>query len=926
MSHGDLTASSGHPLGGVAGPKRGQPLTSRIVLVVGAWVVTGCFYLWLSSIETQNLQHEFDQLASREVAILETRLDSMVSSLNALRNLYVSTDEVDGADFEEFAAGLERISGLQVFAWAPRVSLSQRAEFESQAIAEGVSDYAIRDRRHGALAPADPHNEYFPLRFVWPRKGNERALGFDIGSETIRRKAIDRAIDSDECAMTGPIDLVQETGTQRGLLIIYPIYQPGSRHTTVEERRRNLKGLVTVAVRMGDFFAGALKVSRSASGALNASRTALTGASAVDLSIRDSAVAPKFGLYHQEISVERANLRTLSHIDPRLTYQHIWKRGGRTFEIEAKPGKSFAAIHSSGMLGPALGTLLIVNALVVLVVSVVYRNRDMRDSHSRLLLDAEVQKREASEVANAAKNSFLAVVSHELRTPMNGIIGMVDVLMQTSLLPSQVEMSQTIRTSALTLLSIISEILDFSKIESGKFEVATRPMCIAEVVRNSCVMLENAASRRNVDLTFYTDPRLPLRSVSDPIRLQQVLVNLIGNAIKFSNVLDRAGRIAVRATMAMQDDQATWVELSVRDNGIGMSQEVQDKLFLPFQQADSGTTRQHSGTGLGLAISQRISILLGGEIRVESATGVGSTFTVRIPLGRMSQSEVGPSLVAGLTVMVIGKDDELIADLESQLRFAGATVVVATDITTSMTADVCVWMVNRQDGLTLESIRDAIRLYAKRINDPRRQFIVKLFGMGGRPNYSSPEMLQVDGNSVTQSSFLRAVAVLAGRADEFAIDDSAPVRDTSRIDPLSVEASGRIGRVASSKLVLVAEDNEINQDVIRRQLSLLGVSAEIVENGAIALERWRLGDFALLITDLQMPKVDGYQLAKAIRDHEAIAKRRAIPIIALTANAMKGVDERCKAVGMNDFLSKPVLLSDLRSMLERWLLADTVSE
>ncbi len=534
------------------------------------------------------------------------------------------------------------------------------------------------------------------------------------------------------------------------------------------------------------------------------------------------------------------------------------------------------------------------------------------------------QARQAAEEATRAKSAFLATMSHEIRTPMNGVIGMVDVLHQTSLKGPQVEMVDLIRESAYSLLGIIEDILDFSKIEADKLDIEAGPIAPGAIIEKACGLLDTLARKKDVELTVFVDPSIPALVLGDGLRIRQVLINIVNNAIKFSGGRPAVrGRVAVRALLAEASASQVWLELRITDNGIGMDATTLAGLFTSFSQADVSTTRRFGGTGLGLAISQRLVALMGGTIQVQSTVAQGSTFVVRLPCTPLPQplGARGAFPVADLDCVVVSDVQAWADDHADYLRSAGARVERVRDLAAAGTwtarhrPAVTVWVVDAGNGpLHPDTWRDVARMKGD------MQLEVGLVGIDrtrrNGTGSSGHGMLHLDGNVLTRQRLLRAVAVVAGRLSDEHLDTPAAVGSSA------MEAPSRDEAIRRGQLVLAVEDNETNQQVISRQLNLLGIAVDVVGDGQAALQAWRSGDYSLIVTDLHMPVMDGYQLTRAIRAEEG--RKRRIPIIALTANTVKEEAQRCLALGMNDYLSKPAQLSDLRQVLAKWLpAADT---
>jgi signal transduction histidine kinase/FixJ family two-component response regulator len=576
--------------------------------------------------------------------------------------------------------------------------------------------------------------------------------------------------------------------------------------------------------------------------------------------------------------------------------------------------RSHQIAHDRNYTLIALVTTLLIatGALVVLFTSIV---RDIR-TRARIAQALDIAQQEARK-ATQAKSQFLATMSHEIRTPMNGIIGMLELLQQSSLLSQQMEMVKLTRESADSLLTIIDDILDFSKIEAGRLQVERLPFSVSDVVEKTCSLLNRLAERNKAFLTVYCDPDIPDVVLGDANRLRQVLINLINNAIKFCSQLDHPGRVCVRAELAeLAADQGV-VQFRVIDNGIGMGEETKQRLFAPFMQADLSTTRRHGGTGLGLAICKELVGLMGGSISVDTTLGRGSTFSVRLPFKLAEQPAASrPQTIQGLSCLVIGGQAGLADDLASYLRSEGAHVgrmaqlSGAPEWTRAQAPGLVLWVVEVGDELP---VFDEVLPKIGSGTEPDVRVVLVVLGRGQRnPRAQADGFVMIDGNALNRSALVRAVAVAAGR---FSADTEQPV-ETSRL--ARRPPATREDAIRQRRLILVAEDNEMNQRVIREQLNLLGFTVDVAPNGQAALQKWRSGEYALVFADIHMPEMDGYDLTLGVRLEEKDGRPRT-PIIALTANALQGEAERCRAVGMDDYLSKPAPLAALAAITSKWL-------
>jgi signal transduction histidine kinase/CheY-like chemotaxis protein/ligand-binding sensor domain-containing protein len=528
-------------------------------------------------------------------------------------------------------------------------------------------------------------------------------------------------------------------------------------------------------------------------------------------------------------------------------------------------------------------------------------------------LQAEIAVREraelAAEAANQAKSEFLANMSHEIRTPLNGVVGMTELAMSTSGAEQQ-EYFSLIRSSGAALLAIVNDILDYSKIEADKVALEEVQFNLEETMQNAIKSIASSAHQKGLELAFEIAPDIPLELKGDPNRLRQVLLNLTGNAIKFTH----QGEVTVSVGLESASEEDVRLHFSVRDTGIGISDEMRNKLFRPFEQGDTSTTRHYGGTGLGLAISSRIVEIMNGRIWVESAPGAGSTFHFVVRLAKASAMQ---------------NSDRPVEERLQEMRL----LIVDDNATSRRILEQAAQQWRMQPELAASGPEALDKLEAAaRAGKPYRLMLVdeQMPGMRGA---EVVEQALAHGTSPGATILMLTSAdrsTCAAKCDQLGVSLCLikPIGRSALLAAIEralgvakpVETPEAIVQpvppARQSLHILVAEDNPINQKLARAMLIKMGHEVTLVENGADALAKWSQARFDLIFMDVQMPEMDGFEATRQIRDRES-SRHTHIPIIAMTANAMQGDRELCVASGMDDYVSKPISRRALTEAIER---------
>lgn len=863
-----------------------------IVVVVGL-TLTVILFLELRYNAENVFKTTFFQHAIIRVQNVSQELDRQIDRLDGLRRFMDSQEFVDRNVFSQYVSPLLNDVPVRAFEWIPRITKTDRIFYESSARQDGVDGFQIYEKDvSGKKIPALEREEYFPVYYVDPLKDNEDAPGYDLASDSTRRLAMEKSRDTGNPVATPPLELVQQGNKKTGLLLFMPVYMKDQPKRTIEQRRKSLKGFVLAVYSADDFLKGIY------------SKTPSEGLACL---VEDLA-APN----DRRILYRHKVLDTVVDWDrPLLKYVMPLELPDRQWRETIVPCSTFIERNFSRTYWWVLPFGFLLTSLTAIFLNFLMMSRYRSEILVKVRTDELKKEMERANAANAAKSQFLANMSHEIRTPMNAIIGFSNLLQETELNEVQAKYLESVKTSGELLLALINDILDVSKIEAGKIELESINFDLEYLVGDLVKLFYPKAREKNLDILFSFQPQMTRWFIGDPTRIRQIILNLVNNAIKFTE----SGFVEIHTYYAGRHKNVDGYEtimISVKDTGIGIEQKDIGKLFQSFSQVDDSITRRFGGTGLGLVISKAFAKKMHGDINVKSQVGKGSEFIVSMVLkkgdGQPGEgiSMVDEAVLKGKVVVIVDDNQRSRQIVQTYCEQVGMKV--------AYTAGGDMELINRLS--TDVEIPDII------ISD------IMMPGVSGmdlvRKLRAQERFSQVKILALTSDA--RPGTAKEAKYSGFDAYLSKPIFKRELIDVIrSVLGDKRLVKEIVTRhtaqeislkgiRILVAEDVAANWELLKVYFDIYGCIAERVGNGQEAINKIQTNVYDVCLMDMQMPVMDGIQATQMIRRD----LNNSIPIIALTAAVMKEDREKAFAAGVNDFLMKPLNPELLKTSILKW--------